>query len=290
VSAASAASATSPASATSAASGRLEVRATRLGYRREVPVLRDVDLVFHRGERVVLLGGNGAGKSALLQWMAGVLPRQGGSCTVDGAEVSSPRQAVAAGIGLLVQDPDDHLLGSTVREDVELGPQNLGLPAEERRARVAEALAAVAIEALAEREIETLSLGERKRAALAGVLAMRPRWLLLDEPTAGLEPAAEERLDATLRALADAGIAVVCATHAIDWAARFASRVIVLGGGAVLADGAPREVLVREELLRDHGLRSPWPTALWRALLHRRAPAVTLTEEEVLACLQSAFS
>ena len=262
--------------------------APEIGYGRSAPVLRDVCLRVAPGEVIAVLGGNGAGKTALLRWIAGLLPRRGGRCLVDGAEVRSARQAVACAVGLVVQDPNDQLLGATVREDLEIGPRNLGLSESERNERVTHALAAVGLSALLDREIDTLSLGERKRVSLAGVLAMRPRVLLLDEPTAGLDPAAEGALCQTLRALSAAGITQIVATHAIDLVPRFATRALVLADGRVLADGPCSEVLPREQLLDSARLRRPWPVELWARALCPRVPAVTLTMEEVLLCLTNA--
>ena len=141
------------------------------------------------------------------------------------------------------------------------------------------------ITALAEREIESLSLGERKRTSLAGVLAMAPRVLLLDEPTAGLDPTGERALCDTLRALAATGITQIVATHAIDLVPRFATRALVLAEGRVLADGPCRELLQRCDLLERARLRRPWPVELWARALAHRVPTVTMTLEEVLPCL-----
>lgn len=266
----------------------IDVRAPAIGYGEGAPVLRDVELAIGGGEVVALLGGNGAGKTALLRWIAGLLPRRGGVCLVDGAVIGSARDAVARSVGLVVQDPNDQLLGTTVREDVELGPRNLGVPTRRRAELVDEALASVGLTALADREIETLSLGERKRASLAGVLAMKPRVLLLDEPTAGLDPDAEHALCATLRDLGRAGITLLVATHAIDLVPRFATRALVIANGRVCADGPCRDVLADDELLTRARLRRPWPIELWARALRARVPDPTTTMEEVLPCLTNA--
>ena len=263
----------------------IEIYAPEIAYGRGTPVLSHVALRVEVGEVVAVLGGNGAGKTALLRWIAGLLPRRGGRCLIAGVEVSSARRAVAQSVGLVVQDPNDQLLGATVREDVELGPRNLGLPPAECAERVERALSAVGISALAQREIESLSLGERKRTSLAGVLAMAPRVLLLDEPTAGLDPEGERALCDTLRGLAATGITQIVATHAIDLVPHFATRALVLADGCVLADGPCRDVLPRHDLLERARLRRPWPVELWARALQDRVPKVTLTMEEVLPCL-----
>ena len=263
----------------------IDLFAPEIAYGSGAPVLSEVALRVEVGEVVAVLGGNGAGKTALLRWIAGLLPRRGGRCLIGGVEVRTARQAVAQSVGLVVQDPNDQLLGATVLEDVELGPRNLGLLPTECCERVERALATVGISALAQREIESLSLGERKRTSLAGVLAMAPRVLLLDEPTAGLDPDGERALCETLRALAATGITQIVATHAIDLVPRFASRALVLAEGRVLADGPCRDVLVREDVLERARLRRPWPVELWARALQGRVPKVTMTMEEVLPCL-----
>jgi cobalt/nickel transport system ATP-binding protein len=263
----------------------IDLVAPEIAYGRGAPVLTEVGLQVGVGEVVAVLGGNGAGKTALLRWIAGLLPRRGGRCLIDGVEVRTARQAVAQSVGLVVQDPNDQLLGATVREDVELGPRNLGLLSSECCERVERALSTVGISALAHREIESLSFGERKRTSLAGVLAMAPRVLLLDEPTAGLDPDGERALCETLRALAATGITQIVATHAIDLVPRFASRALVLADGRVLADGPCRDVLCCEDVLERARLRRPWPVELWARALQARVPKVTMTMEEVLPCL-----
>jgi len=266
----------------------IELFAPEIAYGHGAPVLSGVRLRVEVGEVVAVLGGNGAGKTALLRFIAGLLPRRGGYCSIAGVEVRSARQAVQQSVGLVVQDPNDQLLGSTVREDVELGPRNLGLLPGERAERVAHALSTVGIASLAEREIESLSLGERKRTSLAGVLAMAPRVLLLDEPTAGLDPDGERALCETLRGLAATGITQVVATHAIDLVPHFATRALLLADGGVIADGPCREVLQRSELLERARLRRPWPVELWARALKERVSTVTMTMEEVLPCLTTA--
>jgi cobalt/nickel transport system ATP-binding protein len=268
----------------------LEVFAPEIGFVPGSPVITGVNLNVARGEVVAVLGGNGAGKTALLRWIAGLLPRRGGRCLVNGVPVASPRDAVACGLGFVVQDPNDQLLAGTVVEDVELGPRNLGCAATECRERADAALARVELSALADRDIEALSLGERKRASLAGVLAMSPRLLLLDEPTAGLDPGAELAVCETLRSLSRVGITQVIATHAIDLVPHFATRVLVIAEGCVAADGPCRDVLAERELLLRARLRRPWSIELWDQVLRKRGVAPTLTFEEVRSCLATAFS
>ena len=200
-----------------------------------------------------------------------------------GAAVRTPRDAVLAGVGLLFQNPSDQLFGATVLDDAAYGPSNQGLVQAEAFDRAREALASCGLEHLAARHVEALSFGEQRRACLAGILAMRPRLLLLDEPTAGLDPAGELRVIELLRALSRSGVTLVAATHAVDLVPHFADRVILLGDGRILADGPAREVFAEQELLRRARVRAPLPTALWRALHPERAADrdVPLTLEEI---------
>ncbi len=227
----------------------LAVHADSIGYVATTATLRDVHFEATSGEAIAILGGNGAGKTALLQFIAGAIHSKNGHATVHGARIGSPRDAFRAGVGLVVQDPDDQLLGATVRQDVALGPRNLGLADAEVTTRVTSALEVVGIGPLADREIESLSFGERKRVCLAGVLAMRARVLLLDEPTAGLDPLAEVALCETLRDLVAVGTTIVVATHAVDLVPRFASRVMLLGEQRILFDGTMRALIAESALI-----------------------------------------
>jgi len=265
----------------------LSVHADAIGYVDHVAALRDVHVEAMPGEAIALLGGNGAGKTALLHFIAGALPSKNGRASVYGERIRSARDAVRAGLGLVVQDPSDQLLGATVAHDVALGPRNLGLAESEVSARVAAALATVGINPLADREIESLSFGERKRTCLAGVLAMKARVLLLDEPTAGLDPLAEVELCETLRVLAAGGTTLLVATHAVDLVPRFATRVLLLGEQRILFDGPMRELVGETALLARARLRMPWPAQLWAAT-RSLAPAplrIPLTIEEAVAWL-----
>jgi cobalt/nickel transport system ATP-binding protein len=225
-----------------------------LGYR-DRPVLRGLALRITAGERVAVLGGNGAGKTTLLRAFMG-LQSITGTLRVDGRPIRRVEDAVDAGVGLVFQNPDDQLFGATVGEDVRFGPRNQRLADAEVDARADAALAALGIATLAARPIEELSFGEKKRACLAGVLAMRPRLLLLDEPTAGLDPAGEEALVALIAAL---HVTLVVATHAVDIVPRLCTRALVLGRGGIVADGATREVFARVDELRACNLRPPVP-------------------------------
>ncbi|WP_377290700.1 energy-coupling factor ABC transporter ATP-binding protein [Rhizobium sp. SG2393] len=213
-----------------------------------------------RGEKLALLGPNGAGKSTLFLTLNGTLKPDRGTILLDGAPVGTGRadlKRLRARVGLVLQDPDDQLFAATVVEDVSFGPMNLGLSTGEVRTRVDEALASLGITALAARPTHMLSFGQKKRVAIAGLIAMRPDVLLLDEPTAGLDPSGVEELMAVLSALAAAGTALVVATHDMEAAYGFADRVAVVSGRRVAREGRPEAVFADAALLAEAGLRPP---------------------------------
>jgi cobalt/nickel transport system ATP-binding protein len=262
----------------------LSLRASPVGHRRELPVLRELRLEVRAGERVAILGGNGAGKTTVLKTAVGLLPPWDGELRIFGRVIRAPREAVLAGAGLLFQNPNDQLFGATVLEDASFGPLNQGFGRGEALARSRAAVARTGLSALADRPIEALSFGEQRRACLAGILAMSPGLLLLDEPTAGLDPAGELVVVKLLCELAAAGATLVAATHAVDLVPLFADRVVLLGRGCVLADGPAREVFADEALLARADVRAPTATRIWRALSRDTATGpVPLTLEEVAA-------
>ena len=246
----------------------LSLECESLGYSAASPALERPSLTLQPGERVAVLGGNGAGKTALLKTLVGLLPARGGRVQIAGVDVrGEPTRAVAAGAGLVFQNPDDQLFGTTIWEDALFGPHNQGLPPDESARRVERALFDLGITRLRDRPIETLSFGEKKRACLAGVLAMAPSLLLLDEPTAGLDPQGELAFIQLIERSTGPGRAtLLLATHAVDLVPLFAERVILLAGRRIVADGPTREIFAQRELLRAASLRAPWAAELWLSL------------------------
>lgn len=224
------------------------------------PALTDVSLRLLPGERVGLIGPNGAGKTTLLLHLNGLLPGPQAdgapsAVTVAGLPVVKPHwHEVRRRVGILFQDPDDQLFCPTVQEDVAFGPLNLGLTAAEVHARVRDSLAAVGLVGAEERSPHQMSFGERKRVCLAGVLACRPEVLALDEPTSNLDPRARR---AFLEILHRCAAAQLIATHDLELVAELCTRVIILDGGRIHADGPAREILTNELLLVRHGLEVP---------------------------------
>jgi cobalt/nickel transport system ATP-binding protein len=226
-------------------------------------VLDGLDFEVREGRALALLGRNGTGKTTLMRLLSGGLRPDTGRLTVGGEPVSYDRAGLTrlrTTVQLVVQDPDDQLFAASVGQDVSFGPLNLGLSDAEVRARVAEALAALDITALADRPTHLLSYGQRKRTAIAGAVAMRPRLLILDEPTAGLDPDGQERLLTTLEKLRASGTTVVMATHDVDLALRWADDAALLTPSGVRT-GPATTTLARTDLLDQAGLRLPWGIA-----------------------------
>ncbi|RSS84223.1 energy-coupling factor ABC transporter ATP-binding protein [Streptomyces sp. WAC06614] len=226
------------------------------------PVLSGVEFAIAEGRALALLGRNGSGKTTLMRLLSGGLRPSAGSLLLDGEPVAYDRKGLTrlrSSVQLVVQDPDDQLFAASVEQDVSFGPMNLGLPPEEVRARVEAALTALDITALRDRPTHLLSYGQRKRAAIAGAVAMRPRVLILDEPTAGLDPDGQERLLEVLAGLT--GTTVVMATHDVDLAVRWADDAAVLTPSGIRT--GPADVLLSDpELLASARLRPAWAPAV----------------------------
>ncbi len=234
----------------------LEVRGLAFTYPDGSPALRGVDLEIARGERVALLGPNGAGKTTLVMHLNGILRPQRGSVVVGGLPVVEANlREVRRRVGIVFQDPDDQLFMPTVREDVAFGPANLGLRGEELEARVRAALRAVGMEEHADRAPHHLSFGQRRRVAVATVLAMEPEILVLDEPSSNLDPAGRRELADILRSL---DITILMVTHDLPYALELCPRSVVMNGGIVVADGPTREILSDEALMRANRLELPY--------------------------------
>jgi cobalt/nickel transport system ATP-binding protein len=231
-----------------------------VGYQRDRPVLDDASLTVPAGRRLALLGANGSGKTTLLRCLSGALKPLAGAVTVDGAPLEHSRRGLRAHrqeVQLVLQDPDDQLFSASVAQDVSFGPLNLGLSEEAVRRRVGEALDLLAVDHLAGRPTHQLSFGERKRVAIAGAVAMRPCVLLLDEPTAGLDPSAVADTLAALTRLQEHDSTVVMSTHDVDLALRWADEVAVVVNRTVV-QGPPGDLLGDDALLARARLERPW--------------------------------
>lgn len=217
--------------------------------------LYGVNLTIERGERVALLGPNGAGKTTLVMHMNGIHPAQHGSVEVAGERVNiedkEALRRIRGKVGIVFQDPDDQLFMPTVREDVAFGPYNLGLRGAELEAVVVEALNAVGMLDYADRPPHHLSFGQRRRVAVATVLAMRPEILVLDEPSSNLDPASRRELAEILR---DLQITLLMVTHDLPYALALCERSVILSGGVIAADGRTADILNNAELMQQHRL------------------------------------
>ncbi len=239
----------------------LEARGLTYSYEPGVPAIRDISLSLRAGEVTGILGGNGAGKSTLFLTLNRILNPDSGEILLKGEPVGTGRKdliRLRQSVGIVFQDPGDQLFSADVFQDIAFGPLNLGLPEEEVRSRVALAAARAGVEDLMDRPVHQLSFGQKKRVAIAGVLAMNPEVLILDEPTAGLDPRGVSSLLDTLGELQKKQqMAIVLATHDIDLVPLFCDSVYVMDGGQLVMEGTPEELLGQPELLRRHSLRLP---------------------------------
>jgi cobalt/nickel transport system ATP-binding protein len=234
----------------------LDVRELAFAYPDGHQALFGVDLHVHRGERVALLGPNGAGKTTLVLHLNGILTAGRGSVSVSGLPVAKEHlREIRRRVGVVFQDPDDQLFLGTVRQDVAFGPANLGLKGPALDRRVMDALDRVGMADFADRPPHHLSYGQRRRVAVATVLAMEPEILVLDEPSSNLDPASRRELADILRSL---DVTVLMVTHDLPYALELCPRSVVLSEGVVVADRPTFDVLTDEALMAAHRLELPW--------------------------------
>ena len=261
----------------------------------ETKALDDVSLTIGDGEFVGLIGHTGSGKSTLVQHLNGLLLPTSGKIFVDGMDVAdknTDRRAIRRRVGLVFQYPENQLFEETVEKDIAFGPRNLGLDEEEIARRVRDAMRKVALDydTLHERSVFELSGGQMRRVAIAGVLAMEPQVLVLDEPCAGLDPHGREEILGLIRNLhQESGTTIVMVSHSMDDVASLAERVIVMNHGQAVMDGAPREVFSRGEELRSIGLDVPAAVQLADKLRARGfdVPEGVYRVEEIKAVIET---
>ncbi len=255
----------------------------------EVSALNGIDMEVEAGQFIAILGQNGSGKSTFARHLNALLTPTEGTLVVDGKNVEDEdvMWEIRRAAGMIFQNPDNQIVAGVVEEDVAFGPENLGMPAEEIRERVGESLDAVDMADLRRQSPENLSGGQKQRVAVAGVLAMQPKCILMDEPTAMLDPAGrKEVLETAHRLNREQGVTILLITHFMEEAAE-ADYIYVLDGGRVVLDGTPREVFSREACLREHGLELPQITRLAGALIRDGwpLPEGILTRVELAAAL-----
>ncbi|MCH0564276.1 energy-coupling factor ABC transporter ATP-binding protein [Streptomyces sp. MUM 2J] len=234
----------------------LEVAGLAFAYPDGHQALFGVDFGIGRGERVALLGPNGAGKTTLVLHLNGILSGGTGTVTVAGLPVNRRNMAeIRRKVGIVFQDPDDQLFMPTVREDVAFGPAAAGLRGPELEKRVDRALAQVGMAAFKDRPPHHLSFGQRRRVAVATVLAMEPEILVLDEPSSNLDPASRRELADILRSL---NVTVLMVTHDLPYALELCPRSLILSDGVIAADGTTADLLADDALMRAHRLELPF--------------------------------
>jgi cobalt/nickel transport system ATP-binding protein len=232
--------------------------------------LDNVSLSFEAGERIALLGTNGSGKTTLLHHLNGILKPTSGKIYFEDNPLKYDSKALLnlrKRVGFIFQDPNDQLFAPTVKKDVAFGPLNLGQPPDQVQKAVDEALQTVGMAEYAEKPPHFLSLGQKKRVALAGVLAMQPEVLIMDEPTSNLDPrATSEILHLLLRLNKESGLTLLLATHDVDMVPLFANKLFILNKGKLVSEGSPKDLFSDAELIRSINLRSPRITHLFEVL------------------------
>lgn len=263
------------------------------GEQNAPPALRDVQLHIDVGETVAIIGHNGSGKSTLAKLLAAILKPDSGSVLVDGLRTNASDEdiwTIRQRVGIVFQNPDDQLVANTVIDDIAFGPENLGLPRFEIEERIQEAMALLELQQFAQMAVSELSVGQKQRVAIAGVLAMRPRYLLLDEPTTMISGHTARHLLHTVQRLArEQNVAVIHITHFMHEVTSF-NRVIVMHEGHLLMDGTPTDVFARADELHEVGLDVPMITSLGKRLRTKGwtgLPEVVLSTDQLKATLHA---
>lgn len=249
----------------------LEVKHLGFSYDGKTQALSDVSVSIYQGERIAVLGANGAGKSTFFLHLNGVRQGSTGTIFLDGEAVESKKQRkkLQQNVGIVFQDADSQMIASTVKAEVAFGPMNMGISKTEVEKNTMDAITQMKLLDYVDRPPHYLSGGEKKRVGIADILAMKPRIIVFDEPTAALDPASAKMLEDTLSLLEQEGKTILLSTHDVDFAYRFAKRILVFYQGTILADDTPRRIFQNEELLQKTNLKKPVILTVYELLKER---------------------
>ena len=243
----------------------LETKNLSFTYPDGTQALKNVNLKIKKGEKIAIMGPNGAGKSTLFSHFNGLTEPTSGHVEIDGEKIIFEREEllkVRQKVGIVFQDPNDQLFAPTVKEDVAFGPMNLGLDYDEVNKRIRESLEMVGMAGFEEKTPHHLSGGQQKRVAIAGIVAMRPEIMILDEPTAGLDPEGVDKVLDILNDLNKEGISIVISSHDIEMVNQFADKIFGLYGGEIIAEGDKHQIFSDKELLKKAHLKAPVTTEI----------------------------
>ncbi len=248
----------------------LEARNISYSYDDDSQALKNVSLKINDGEMAAILGKNGAGKSTLFLHFNGIHEPDDGEILIDGEKLKYNKKKALIKcrqkVGIVFQNPDNQIFAPSVEEDVAFGPLNLKLPMDEVQNRVEEALKRVGMEGFEKKAPHHLSGGQKKRVAIAGILAMRPEIMILDEPTAGLDPQGAIKIMNLLSELNMEGITIVISTHDVDLVSKYVNKIFVMADGEIIDEGTPKEIFSNEDLIEKANLKLPIISELFKAL------------------------
>lgn len=249
----------------------LQIKELCYSYTGEKNTLNKINLNIHKGEKIAVLGSNGAGKSTFFLNINGVLTPKSGEIIYDGKAITKKNlNELRKNIGIVFQDADNQIIASTVLAEVSFGPMNLKLPKDEVIKRVNEALDYMNISEFKERPPHYLSGGEKKRVSIADIIAMKSEVIIFDEPTAALDPLNSEMLEEVLKKLSLENKTLLISTHDVDFAYRWADRVVVFSNGGIIGDGTPLEIFKNEEILKNSNLKRPIMLDVYETLIEKR--------------------
>ena len=243
----------------------LETKNLTFTYPDGTQALKNVNLKIKKGEKIAIMGPNGAGKSTLFSHFNGLTEPTSGHVEIDGEKIIFERDEllkVRQKVGIVFQDPNDQLFAPTVKEDVAFGPMNLGLEYDEVEKRIKDSLEMVGMSGFEEKTPHHLSGGQQKRVAIAGIIAMRPDIMILDEPTAGLDPEGVDKVLNILNNLNEEGMSIVISSHDIEMVNQFADKIFVLYNGQIIAEGDKHQIFSDKELLKKAHLKAPVTTEI----------------------------